>query len=100
MHPDSILQHPAMPASVAGFVGVVALCGGLGFVVQQAVRQGETARRAQALLHEATWRCQTLRDRDSRSACLQRYRAEQPADSERLQAMVADAAARQPRPVR
>ncbi len=100
MHADSILQHHAMPASVAVFAGVLVLCGGLGYVVQQAVRQGETARRATALQHEASWRCQALRERARRGACLERFRTEQPADSERLQAMVAEAAAPQPRPVR
>lgn len=52
-------------------------------VVHGAVQQGELRRRATALLHEATWRCNALRERAPREACLQHIRAV-PDDNPRL----------------
>lgn len=62
-------------------------------VARQAVRQGFERQRAQALQHEAQWRCRALRGATARQHCLTLVRDRPPVDSAELQALVAQAAA-------
>ena len=59
----------AVPLAAAA---LVALLVAFQQTVHEAVQQGELKRRSDALLLEATWRCNTQRERVVREACLQR----------------------------
>lgn len=54
-----------------------------GYVVRQAVAQGELRRQANAALVQATWRCRMLPDSRRRAACLQQL-AEVPRENAAL----------------
>jgi hypothetical protein len=61
--------------------------------VQRSVLQGRERQQAQALQHEAHWRCSALRARAARLQCQALVAERPPADSTALQALVAEAAA-------
>lgn len=70
---------------LAAAVALLGLLLAFQLVVREAVQQGELRRDANALLLEATWRCNTLRDRVLRQTCLQRIDAV-PRENARLRA--------------
>jgi hypothetical protein len=74
LHPHPILpgftSWPAATAAVATLGLLLAFL----LVVQQAVRQGETRRRAAAFLVEASWRCNALREPAQAVRCLAAFR--------------------------
>lgn len=79
----ALLLSLAAWALVAVFVGVA----------RQAVRQGVERQHANALQHEAAWRCRALSSLAARDRCQALWRERAPTDSLALQALVLEAAA-------
>lgn len=66
--PPGPAAHARAQLIVGGLAGVALLSAFAG-VVTLGVRRAESDHRAQAALHEATWRCNALRVRAERDAC-------------------------------
>ncbi len=73
-------------------MAVVALLMAFQQVMRQAVLHGELRARSNALLSDATWRCNTLRGLSLRDACVAQLAAV-PRDNARLQLLEVSAAA-------
>ena len=72
-------------------VAVGILLGAIGFVLSQAVRQGDASRRAMALQAEVDWRCRALLLRPQRERCVVLVQERQPWDSAGVRALVHEA---------
>jgi hypothetical protein len=76
-------------ATLGAGVAMLGMLAALLLVARQAVRQGESRRQAVALVADATWRCQALRDAVRRASCLAPLPRDLPHDDAGLKALVA-----------